>query len=356
MRRLFIGLGIIGVALSALLLAGCGQLGYLRQSVGGHLSLLSAAQPVERWLAGDELTPQLRERLVLSQRMRDFAIAELKLPDNSSYRRYADLKRGAAVYNVIAAPELSLTARTWCFPVMGCVGYRGYFDRAEAEAYAKQLERDEHLEVMVGPVPAYSTLGWSNWVGGDPLLNTFIGYPEGELARMIFHELAHQVAYAADDTPFNESFASAVEKLGAEIWLVKHAGPEAIAQYERGNTRRQDFRALTRRYRDLLNAVYKSDRSDDDKRAEKARLMAQMRAEYAELKAGPWGGFAGYDGWFERANNASFALLAAYSDLTPAFEALFEREGRDWQRFYAEAKRLAALPKAERRKALEQQR
>ncbi|MDN3922427.1 aminopeptidase [Roseateles violae] len=342
----------VPLAAAALLLSGCGQLGYLSQSLSGHLSLISSARPVEDWLADPALKPALRERLLLSQQMRDFAIAELHLPANSSYRRYADLKRGAAVWNVVATPELSLQPKTWCFPVMGCVAYRGYFDRGAADAYAEELRREEGLEVIVGAVPAYSTLGWSNWFGGDPLLNTFIAYPEGELARMVFHELAHQIAYAADDTTFNESFATAVERLGAEAWMQQKASPQARQDYQRGLERRQQFRALADATRRRLQEVYAGSGDDVGKRADKARVMAEFRADYQRIKTEQWEGYAGYDDWVARANNASFALLAAYGELTPAFEALFERLGRDWPRFYAEVKRLAALPKAQRRAEL----
>ena len=350
-RRLAI---LSAAVLAALVVAGCGQMGYLAQSLNGHMRMMSAAEPVSTLLARPDLDPKLRERLQLSQRLRDYAIAELHLPDNNSYRRYADLHRNAAVWNVIAAPELSLKARTWCYPIMGCVAYRGYFDQAAAEAYARGLrEDDEHLEVMVGPVPAYSTLGWSTWLGGDPLLNTFIGYPEGELARMMFHELAHQVAYADDDTTFNESFATAVERIGAARWLNARGSDAAREIYERGNQRRLQFRALTDAYRLKLAAVYDSGLDDDTKRAAKARTMQALREDYAKLKTEAWGGYSGYDDWFARANNASFALLSAYGELVPAFEALFEREGEDWPRFYAEVKRLAKLPKSDRRRQLE---
>ncbi|HEY9066027.1 MAG TPA: aminopeptidase, partial [Burkholderiaceae bacterium] len=277
-----------------------------------------------------------------------------KEPDNASYRRYADLKRGAAVWNVVAAPELSLTLQTWCFPVVGCVGYRGYYDRAAADAFAAEL-RAQGLEVSVYGVPAYSTLGKLprfDWLA-DPLLNTFIDYPEGELARLIFHELAHQVAFAPGDTVFNESFATAVERIGGTRWLAEHASAQAREDYERYDSRRQDFRALTSRYRDALNALYTGHASDAEKRTQKAALMQRLRADYATLKTERWGGFSGYDGWFARANNASFAVLAAYNELVPAFERLYEREGRDFNRFYAEVRRLAALPYAERRAALD---
>ncbi|MEO8805738.1 MAG: aminopeptidase [Burkholderiaceae bacterium] len=350
------GLSLGGVLLlagaSVCLTSGCSTIGYYEQSVGGHLALVRAAKPVPEWLSDEATPPALKERLLLSQRIRDFAVAELKEPDNASYRRYADLKRSAAVWNVVAAPELSLKLTTWCFPVVGCVGYRGYFDRAEADAFATGL-RDQSLEVTVYGVPAYSTLGTlpGEWLA-DPLLSTFINYPEGELARLIFHELAHQVAFAKGDTVFNESFATSVERIGGARWLNTQASLQAREDYERFESRRQDFRALTARYRDLLNALYSGAASDDDKRAGKSTLMAALRAEHAQMKAERWGGYSGYDGWFARANNASFGVLAAYNQLVPNFERLFEREGRDFNAFYAEVKRISALSQAERRAAL----
>lgn len=351
------GLGALGVAAFAVaatcLTSGCSTLGYYAQSINGHLSLVAAARPVPQWLADAQTKPALKERLALSQRMRDFAVKELALPENASYRRYADLPRRAAVWNVVAAPELSLTLQRWCFPVVGCVGYRGYFEREAAEAFAAEL-RAEGKEVSVYGVPAYSTLGaLPGDYFADPLLSTFIHYPEGELARLIFHELAHQVAYAKGDTMFNESFATTVERLGGQRWLAEHATPEARADYARFDGRRRDFRELTLRYRERLGEVYRQDMPDSAKRQRKAELMAQMRAEYAVMKRERWDGFAGYDGWFERANNASLGVLAAYNALVPGFERLFEREGRDFPRFYAEVRRLAALPKDERRAALE---
>ena len=350
-------LGLAGVALLAvvavLATSGCSGIAYYAQSVNGHLALVQAARPVPEWLADPQTPPALKARLALSQRMRDFAVAELKEPDNASYRRYADLHRGAAVWNVVAAPELSLRLTTWCFPVVGCVGYRGYYDKAAADAYAKTLGA-QALEVSVYGVPAYSTLGKLpdfDWLA-DPLLNTFINYPEGELARLMFHELAHQVAYAAGDTVFNESFATAVERIGGARWLEMHAGPKEREEFAHYDARRQDFRELTGRYRDELRALYESSRSDADKRVEKAAVMQRLRADYETMKAQRWGGFSGYDGWFARANNASFGVLAAYNELVPAFERLYEREGRDFTRFYAEVRRLARLPAAQRRAEL----
>lgn len=347
--------GLSTAAVAALaatcLLGGCSSLGYYAQSVGGHLGVMRAARPVADWLADPATPTDLRQRLELAQRMREFAVRELGLPDNPSYRRYADLKRSAVVWNVVAAPELSLQLKTWCFPVMGCVGYRGYFDRAEADLMAAEL-RHQAQEVLVYGVPAYSTLGWTNWLGGDPLLNTFVGWTEGELARLLFHELAHQVVYAADDTMFNESFATAVERIGGARWLETQAGEPAREAYRALDARRRDFKALTLAVRMDLEAIYKADADADARRSRKAERLRQFREDYARLKAERWAGFAGYDGWVERANNAAFAIQAAYDDLVPGFERLFEREGRDFARFYAEVRRLAALPKAERHATL----
>jgi predicted aminopeptidase len=285
-------------------------------------------------------------------------VTELKLPDNPSYRRYADLRRNAAVWNVVAAPELSLTLKTWCFPVTGCVGYRGYFDEAAAKAQAAELAA-QGLEVSVYPVPAYSTLGWMNWAGGDPLLNTFIHYPEGELARLLFHELAHQVVYAKDDTMFNESFAVAVERLGGARWLALHES--ARREYQEFDARRAQFRALTQATRRRLEAIYQEKdpvaRTRTAQVAMKNIAMRKFREQYAQLRAS-WEGdparWRGYDLWVERANNAAFGAQAAYDELVPGFEALFAREGRDWQRFYDAVKRLARLPKDERHKQLKE--
>jgi len=334
--------------------SGCATAGYYARSVVGHLEILQAARPVPQVLADPATSEALRRRLVLSQQMRDFAVRELAEPDNASYRRYADLHRPAAVWNVVAAPELSLVPKTWCFWIVGCVGYRGYYDERHADALADEL-RAAGLDVAVYPVPAYSTLGRlpSGGFFADPLLNTFIGYPEGELARLIFHELAHQVAFAAGDTEFNESFASTVEKVGAERWLAGHASAEARAEAAAAEMRRADFRALTGRTRDALQRLYASDASDDAKRAGKAAILARLREEYAAMKASRWGGYSGYDAWFARANNAAFGVLASYTALVPAFERLLAREGNDFARFYAEVRRIAALPAAERRRALE---
>jgi len=348
-------LGAVGLALAGLgtlcATAGCSSIDYLGQAAVGHVRLLAAARPVTQVIA-DPATPEaLRQRLELTQRMRRFAVTELHEPDNGSYRSYADLKRSAAVWNVVAAPELSLKLQTWCFPIVGCIAYRGYYDLASANAAAAPLKA-QGLEVDVYEVPAYSTLGWTNWIGGDPLLNTFVQWPEGELARLIFHELAHQVAYAPGDTTFNESFATAVERIGSARWLQANASPEVREQQALTESRRHDFHVLVRAWRAKLDAMYGSDLPEADKRRLKAELYAGMRADYEALKRDKWGGYKGYDRWFAKANNAALGAQAAYDDQVGAFERLFAAQGGDFERFYAEVRRLATLPKPERDAAM----
>ena len=334
-----------------------GSLSYYSQSLAGHLDLMRRARPVADWLADPATPAPLRERLQLALQLRDFAVRELALPDNASYRRYADLGRPAVVWNVVAAPELSLTLKTWCYPLMGCVGYRGYFQRAAAEVEAG-AQQAAGLEVSLYGVPAYSTLGWTNWLGGDPLLNTFVNGSESALARLMFHELAHQVVYAPGDTDFNESYATAVERLGLARWQA-HIGQDHVGQAiddVAASQRLRDFRAITGRARRALQVLYDSTQPALQKRQRKAELLAAMRAEHAALKAsptGPWAGFKGYDSWFAQANNASLALQAAYDGLVPGFEQLFEQQGRDFSRFHAEVRRLADLPRAARRATLQ---
>jgi len=330
-------------------------LGYYWQSIKGHLAVMNAAKPVQDWLNDPQTPPPLKARLELARRIRSFAVSALHLPSNASYTRYADIGRSAVVWNVVAAPPDSLTLKTWCYPVAGCAGYQGYYSEADARNAADALKAQD-LEVSVYGVPAYSTLGYMNWVGGDPLLSTFINYPEGELARMIFHELAHQVVYARDDTAFNESFATAVERIGAQAWLATQASEGARAEYAVYDGRRNQFRALSLATRRNLEQIYAKTGEKSAQAAMKSIAFDHFRADYQALKAG-WGGYGGYDLWVDQANNASFGALAAYDELVPGFEAQFERQGREakdpWPGFYDAVKRLAALPKAERHAALQ---
>ncbi len=352
---------LFAIVLIAIGLTGCSNLGYYWQNTQGHIAVMNAARPVQDWLDDPQMPEATKRRLQLAQRIREFASTELALPSNASYRRYADLKRSAVVWNVVAAPPYSLQLKTWCFAVVGCVGYRGYYTEADAKMEAERVKA-EGFEVNVYGVPAYSTLGYLNWAGGDPLLSTFIMYPEGELARIIFHELAHQVLYVKDDTMFNESFATAVERLGGQQWLATHGSEAARKEYAAFDSKRREFRALTLRARERLAGVYVQhapnfleEISAGHKAAtekSKQQAMQQLRDEYAQLKAS-WGGFAGYDRFITHANNASLGALAAYDELVPQFEAVFEKQGKNWPAFYQAIQNITPLPKDARRAALQ---
>lgn len=327
------------------LLCGCTTLDYYAQAVSGQLALLHRARPIAERLEEPALPQSLKRRLERVLVIRDFASRELGLPDNGSYRAYADLERPFVVWNVFAAPEFSLQPEQSCFPVAGCVTYRGWFAQADAERHAGAL-RERGFDVYVGGVPAYSTLGWFN----DPVLNTFVNYPETELARLLFHELAHQQFYLGGDTRFNESFAVAVEHEGVQRWLRREGTPGQLQQYESFQSRRREFIALVLGYRTRLEALYRQNIAVADMRRRKAETLAAMRADYEVLKASPaWGGFAGYDRFFTQSpNNAQLASVAVYSELVPGFQALLQGQGGDLPKFYKAVRDLAGLPKTER--------
>lgn len=334
--------------LAASLLAGCANLTYYLQSVRGQLDIWSRQHDIEAVISQPDVAEPLRRKLQAVLAIREFASAELALPRNASYRSYANLQRTYAVWNVFATPEFSLQPRQWCFLFAGCVNYRGYFEKSDADEFAAGV-RAEGYDVFVGGVPAYSLLGYFP----DPVLNTFINYPTPHLARLIFHELAHQVVYVRDDSVFNESFAVAVEQEGSRRWLERYGSEADRTMYDQVTERRDGFLALFETHRGRLEALYRTRLPPEAMRERKTAMFEDMRADYALLKA-RWGGFAGYDHWFARApNNALLASVGIYTRRVPAFQALLEREGGDLERFYAAAKALARLSKPERIAALE---
>lgn len=340
------------LVIAAALLAGCSTVSYYAQAVHGHLDMIGRARPVDV-VARDPATPgALRARLELARSIRDFASRELALPDNGSYRRYADLGRPFVVWNVFSAPEFSIEPVEHCFPIAGCVAYRGYYAEADARMEAAR-EAAQGRDTYVGGVPAYSTLGWFD----DPLLNTFINLPDAELARLIFHELAHQVAYAKGDTIFNESFASVVEEEGVRRWLEgSGVPPEALRAYATGRERRQAVIALLLDARGRLERLYAGNGagagSEADKRAGKAAVLAALADDYVRLKAS-WGGYAGFDRLFASGvNNALLASIATYNALVPALREVLSRQGGDLAAFYREVRSLAALSRTERMQRL----
>ncbi len=359
-RRAAAGL-VLGVAVS--LLSGCTALSYYWQAFAGQMEVRRLSRPVEDVLADRATGAELKRRLEYAARARDFASRELGLPDNRSYRLYADLQRPSVVWNVFAAPELSLDLKTQCFPVAGCVPYRGYFAKADADAHAAQL-RAAGDDVYTGGVPAYSTLGWFD----DPLLNTFIRFPELEIARLIFHELAHQVAYVKDDAAFNESYAVAVEEEGIARWIKANAvragavaagadsasgvTAEQVTRFEAWRQRQRELIDLLMRGRARLGGVYAGAADAAAQRSGKARAIETLKADYAQLKS-TWklseAEAKSYDDWFYRdLNNARLGSVAVYTQHVAGFAHMIARAGGDMQKFHIDVKALAALPKAER--------
>jgi predicted aminopeptidase len=322
---------------SAAALAGCQTLAYYGQAVSGQLALAARARPVAEVLEDPTTPATLKERLRAASAIRDYAAHQLGLPQDGAYRSYAGLDRPYAVWNVVAAPEFSLEPVQSCFPVAGCVAYRGYFDRADAVRHAGE-RRAAGYDVLVYGVPAYSTLGWFD----DPLLSTFVDYPDAELARLLFHELAHHVAYVKDDSTFNESFAVAVEREGLRRWL-RDAGREAdAARLAEARARRTELERLVEATRARLRALYAEPLAPQEMRRQKREALAPL---------GPW--LARLRG-FENAepNNAFLASYATYAEKVPAFERLLADVAGDLPRFYARVRELARLPRVERDAAL----
>lgn len=328
--------------LSTALLSGCADLGYRARALNGHLALLGRAAPITQLLQDPSTPAPTRRLLELAQDLRRFASEHLALPDSNSYTRFVPLDGSSVVWNLVAAPAHSLVPKTWCFPLMGCVAYRGHYEKARADAEAAEL-RAQGWDVHVYGVPAYSTLGWSRLLGGDPLLSSMGAWGPAELARLLFHELAHQRAYVPDDSGFNESYATAVEQLGLQAWWAAHPDPEAQARDAAQQRRRERWLALALAARAELADAY----ATADPAPRKAAVFARLREKLQALADGD-AGYAPYAAWARGANNAHLALLSTYRLRVPAFVALFERQGGDWRRFHAEVARLAALPAAQR--------
>ena len=341
MKRPIWKLGAIVAVLAGM--HGCANFQYYAQSVGGQMRILGAQRPIEELLADPNTPAGLQRKLQSVLSMREFATRALALPDNDSYRYYADVKRPFVLWNVFATPEFSTKLKTWCFPIAGCVSYRGYFSKDRAEEFAADAQRQGH-DVFVGGVPAYSTLGWFH----DPVLNTVLNRSDTDLAGLIFHELAHQVVYVRDDSAFNESFATAVELEGVRRWLGENGSPEKLAAYSLAKSRHAEFSALVIAYRDRLELLYQQEMSDTDKRRRKAELFQALHDDYATLKRG-WNGYTGFDRWFARdLNNAHLASVSTYTQLVPGFQALLAEHGGDLGAFYRAAKQLSKRSKAER--------
>ncbi|MBM2829363.1 MAG: hypothetical protein HW411_153 [Gammaproteobacteria bacterium] len=327
--------------------AACTSLSYYAQSIHGQLEILQKRESIDALLARDELPESISIQLSRVRQIRNFASAELGLPDNDSYRDYADLERDYVVWNVFATPDLSLKPLQWCFLIAGCLQYRGYFSEDAAREYAQELERQGY-DVFVGGVAAYSTLGWFD----DPVLNTMLRWDEAHLAKVIYHELAHQKIYIKDDTEFNEAFADTVALIGVQRWLDKFGKPSSLEKFKFKQSRENAFVDLVLTYRDRLDILYKSSEQDAAKRTKKAMLLGQMKKDYGHIRA-DWGDYDAYDAWFNNGlNNAKLMAVAIYRDYLPGFRNLLTKVNNDLDAFYTLAGQLGHCTAATRRHIL----
>jgi predicted aminopeptidase len=320
-------------------LSGCGTL-YLAQAARGQLHVLRARRPIDKVVVDPTTPADLRTRLLDVRAARDFAVTELHLPDNRSYRTYADVKRPYVVWNVVAAPEFSVEPKHWCFPIAGCVAYRGYFKEKKARAFAAQLAK-RGFDVTVGGVPAYSTLGKF----ADPVLSTMLRYGDIELAGTIFHELAHQLLYVKNDSEFNEAFATTVEDVGLERWLTLRGHPDLMREFLEQNGRERAFIELFARTRRQLEILYASGIPTAEMKDKKAAIFGQLTEEVRALQHQQGDHY--YEPWLnEGLNNAHLASIATYYQCVPGFQRLLAEQGGDLVRFYAAARALSKQPHA----------
>jgi predicted aminopeptidase len=319
-------------------LVACG-FGYYWQATTGHLSIMRQRRPVPEVIADSETPEAVRSKLETASEAVEFAHQVLLLPDNGSYQLYADTGRRYVVWNVVAAPEFSLQPRAWCFPVAGCVSYRGYFSEDAARDFAAGLAGGGD-DIHVGGVAAYSTLGRF----ADPLLNTMMVFSDHQLAGLVFHELAHQLVYTKDDSKFNEGFASFVEKEGIYRWLLSRADQAGLCSYGLSSQRRRQTLELVMRTRGQLDTLYEQDVTHEQKRSTKQELFDALNLAYDDLRRS-WADPPYFDHWFgESLNNARLAALATYDDYVPVFAGLLRKEAGDLAAFYLRVEKLASLP------------
>lgn len=330
-------------------LNGCAELKYYGHAASGQFEVISKRRPIPEVIEDPNTKPEVIEKLKAVERMHDFAINELHLPDSDSFRSYSDLGRPYVLWNVFATPELSLATKQWCYPFFGCLGYRSYFAKAYAESVALELEQ-QGWDVHIAPSPAYSTRGFF----ADPIYNPMLRYDDLTLAGILFHELAHEKIFYKNDSELNESFAVAVQNEGIKRWLAHEQQPEYYSEYIVSQQRDKKFVQLLLKYRKQLKALYQSKKTDDEKRAQKKVIMKSLREAYFTLRK-EWADYAGYDHWFTKPlNNARLAPVGTYQGHVAAFAALLKKHNGNLQYFYRHAERLSELPMDERRKRLQE--
>ena len=329
------------------LMTGCSTLSYYSQSIQGQLEVIEKSESISTLLSEDKITPEEREKLNIVLALREFSIKELGLPNNKSYSAYADLGRDYVIWNIFANPEFSLEPVNWCYFIVGCLSYRGYFSKQDAKQHEDELKQ-QGFDTYLGGVSAYSTLGWFN----DPVLNSMLRWNESYLASVMFHELAHQQLYIKDDTELNESYADAVAYIGVTKWLVHKQDETQMLEYKRAQDREKQFVNLINKYKPMLIDLYESEIDDESKRVKKLLLLKQLQNDYSVMSKN-WNKNP-YKKWISTdLNNAKLASIITYRKYVPDFIKIYEKLNRDLPAFYSFAKALSNCNKLNRKKILE---
>lgn len=335
---------LIFIASILFFLSGCAELTYYGHAVAGQLEVMGSGEPIKDVIANPATDDKIRRQLELIQRARRFAVEKLKLPDSDSFREYSDLKRPWVLWNVFATPELSLAPKQWCYPFLGCHGYRVYFDEADAKRLASDLEK-EGLDVYIAHSPAYSTQGWF----ADPVYNPMLRYDDLTLVGILFHELAHERIYITDDSELNESFATTVQDEGVRRWLEDKNRVSDFSDYQREQEKDDDFIRMMIEHRNALQQLYATDLIETEKRSGKKKVFSDLKKKFNKLKRA-WGGYSGYDHWFDKPlNNARLAPIGTYHNAVPGFKKLLDKNNYDLDAFYREVEIIAAMHVSARR-------
>lgn len=326
-----------------LLQSACTDLGYYWHSTKGHLALMNKRVDIDDMLESPDLDADLRQRLLLVKNIRAFSVDELALPDSGSYHNYVQLDRDYLLQNLFAAKEFSTQLHKWCFPVAGCLSYRGYYDEELLNEYANQL-RAQNFDLHIAYVPAYSTLGWFD----DPVLSSFINWPDYRLAGLLFHELTHQRIYIDDDTQFNESLAVAIQQAGTELWLKANNEEAQLDEFTRWIVYRREVVSLIEETRKKLTRLYRENLDDTTKRQIKQAIFDGSRESYADI-AERLNYQGGFKDWFAgELNNAKIGSVSAYNIHVPAFLAIIKSLKYDFEVFFTQVELIGTMDKPER--------
>ena len=340
------------IVLVSLILSSCSSIKYNYGLIDNHLSIIKNARPIDTVLEGKTINPDLKTKLRLVKEVKEFGYAELYFRETKSYSTYSDILRNAVVWNVVATKDNSFDLKEWCYIIVGCFNYRGFYKRKEAEDYASRLTKFEGLDVAILPVSAYSTLGWSDFLGGDPVLNTFIWRDEIDLVRLLMHELAHHQVFVKNDTVFNESFASFVEDTGSLRWIEKNRGVRDLELYKKKERQRDKVEEILRVSRENLELLYNQKLEKKETESLKEKIFLKMRKDLFRIQ-GEKDRSKNYNDWVSQINSPWLAAFSLYDRYKPFFKHVFIKNNSEWPTFYEEVRKLKKIKKAEREKIIE---